>query len=149
MAVITNRICGVCPEAHHMAAAKAADAVGREGGGRGLPCKAHPHRRDAARAVVQRVLLHRPHNPLLRAGRTGLHHGTGCAGGGAQHPRRHPQGRAGGRRQGHPDAEVRPHGRRDDRRAEGASLHFHPGRRQPRHHRGTAPRDRGHGPVGD
>src|SRR3970040_2333065 len=25
--VITNRICGVCPEAHHMAAAKAADAV--------------------------------------------------------------------------------------------------------------------------
>ena len=29
MAVITNRICGVCPEAHHMAAAKAADAVYR------------------------------------------------------------------------------------------------------------------------
>lgn len=27
MAVITNRICGVCPEAHHMAAAKAADAA--------------------------------------------------------------------------------------------------------------------------
>ena len=27
MALITNRICGVCPEAHHMAAAKAADAV--------------------------------------------------------------------------------------------------------------------------
>jgi F420-non-reducing hydrogenase large subunit len=27
MAVITSRICGVCPEAHHMAAAKAADAV--------------------------------------------------------------------------------------------------------------------------
>src|SRR5512135_1200869 len=27
MAVITNRICGVCPEAQHMAAAKAADAV--------------------------------------------------------------------------------------------------------------------------
>ena len=27
MAVITNRICGVCPEAHHMAAAKATDAV--------------------------------------------------------------------------------------------------------------------------
>lgn len=29
MAIITNRICGVCPEAHHMAAAKAADAVYR------------------------------------------------------------------------------------------------------------------------
>ena len=27
MAVLVNRICGVCPEAHHMAAAKAADAV--------------------------------------------------------------------------------------------------------------------------
>jgi F420-non-reducing hydrogenase large subunit len=27
MAVITSRICGVCPEAHHMAATKAADAV--------------------------------------------------------------------------------------------------------------------------
>jgi F420-non-reducing hydrogenase large subunit len=27
MAILTNRICGVCPEAHHMAAAKAADAA--------------------------------------------------------------------------------------------------------------------------
>ena len=27
MATLTSRICGVCPEAHHMAAAKAADAV--------------------------------------------------------------------------------------------------------------------------
>ncbi|MBI3160135.1 MAG: Ni/Fe hydrogenase subunit alpha [Chloroflexi bacterium] len=27
MPILTNRICGVCPEAHHMAAAKAADAV--------------------------------------------------------------------------------------------------------------------------
>jgi hypothetical protein len=27
MPVITNRICGVCPEAHHMAAAKALDGV--------------------------------------------------------------------------------------------------------------------------
>ena len=27
MALLVNRICGVCPEAHHMAAAKAADAV--------------------------------------------------------------------------------------------------------------------------
>jgi F420-non-reducing hydrogenase large subunit len=27
MPVLTNRICGVCPEAHHMAAAKAGDAV--------------------------------------------------------------------------------------------------------------------------
>ncbi len=27
MPIITNRICGVCPEAHHMAAAKACDAV--------------------------------------------------------------------------------------------------------------------------
>ena len=27
MPTLTNRICGVCPEAHHLAAAKAADAV--------------------------------------------------------------------------------------------------------------------------
>src|SRR3990170_4445740 len=27
MPLLTNRICGVCPEAHHMASAKAADAV--------------------------------------------------------------------------------------------------------------------------
>ena len=27
MPLLTNRICGVCPEAHHMAAAKAGDAV--------------------------------------------------------------------------------------------------------------------------
>ena len=27
MPLLTNRICGVCPEAHHMAAAKAADMV--------------------------------------------------------------------------------------------------------------------------
>ena len=27
MPLLTNRICGVCPEAHHMAAAKAADAL--------------------------------------------------------------------------------------------------------------------------
>src|SRR5512136_863001 len=27
MPLLTSRICGVCPEAHHMAAAKAADAV--------------------------------------------------------------------------------------------------------------------------
>ena len=27
MPLLTNRICGVCPEAHHMAAAKATDAV--------------------------------------------------------------------------------------------------------------------------
>ena len=27
MPTLTNRICGVCPEAHHMASAKAADAV--------------------------------------------------------------------------------------------------------------------------
>ncbi len=29
MPALTNRICGVCPEAHHLAASKAADAVYR------------------------------------------------------------------------------------------------------------------------
>ena len=58
MAVITNRICGVCPEAHHMAAA--------QGCRRGLPRRAAAAGQDAARAALQRVLLHRPHHALLR-----------------------------------------------------------------------------------
>ena len=44
MAVITNRICGVCPEAHHMAAAKAADAV--------YHVEPPPTAQDAARAAL-------------------------------------------------------------------------------------------------
>ena len=86
MPLLTNRICGVCPEAHHMAAAKAADAV----------YHVDPPRtaQDAARTALQRLLLHRPHHPLLRPGWPRFRHGTGCAGGRAQHPGRDPQGRA-------------------------------------------------------
>ena len=141
MPLLTNRICGVCPEAHHMAAAKAAR--------RGLSRGSAAHGQDAARAAVQRILLHRPHHPLLCPGRPGFRHGTGCARCRAQHPRRDPQGGAGDRRQGHPDAQVRTHRRRDDRRAQGASLHLHPRRHDQRHHRGTAQRDRRDGTLGD
>ena len=141
MPLLTNRICGVCPEAHHMAAAKAADAV--------YHVESRPPAKKLRELLYMRLLLHRPHHPLLRPGRPGLHHGSGCPGCRAQHPGRHPQGRAGDRRQGHPDAQVRPHRRRDDRRAQGASLHLHPRRPDQGHHRRTAQGDREDGPLGD
>ena len=71
MPLLTNRICGVCPEAHHMAAAKAADMV--------------YHVDPPRTAKMLRELLysafyrHRPRHPLLCAGRPGFRHGTRCA----------------------------------------------------------------------
>ncbi len=115
MPLLTNRICGVCPEAHHMAAAKAADMV--------YHVDPPPHRQTAARAALQRLLLHRSHHALLRAGRPRFRHGPRRAGGRAEHPGRDPQGRAGDRRQGHPGPQERPPHRRDDRRPQGASRH--------------------------
>ncbi len=49
MPLLTNRICGVCPEAHHMAAAKAADAV--------YHVESASHGQEAARTALQRLLL--------------------------------------------------------------------------------------------
>jgi F420-non-reducing hydrogenase large subunit len=46
---ITNRICGVCPEAHHMAAAKALDPLDDDNVSAG-------YRRDITRAMVCRAL---------------------------------------------------------------------------------------------
>ena len=61
---LTDRICGVCPEAHHMAATKALDAR--------LPRRSAAHGQEAARAVLQHLLRHRPHHALLRPGRPRL-----------------------------------------------------------------------------
>ncbi len=93
MPLLTNRICGVCPEAHHMAAAKAADAV--------------YHVDPPRTAKMLRELLysaffvtdHATHFYAL-AGPDFIM-GPDDAGGRAQHPGRHPQGGAGDRRQGH------------------------------------------------
>ena len=97
MPQITSRICGVCPEAHHAAAAKAADAVynaADPGGRRGHPAPA-----------VQRLHGRRPRDALLRARRPGLHRRPRRARRRAQHHRRHQQGRPRARRQGHPHAQ--------------------------------------------
>ena len=61
---LTARICGVCPEAHHMAATKALDAR--------VPRRSAAGGQEAPRAVLQHLLRHRPHDALLRPGRAGL-----------------------------------------------------------------------------
>ncbi len=60
----------------------------RQGRRRGLPRRSAAARQAPARAPLQRLLLHRSHDPLLRARRARLHHGSGRAGRRAQHPRR-------------------------------------------------------------
>ena len=131
---LTARICGVCPEAHHMAATKALDArVSRRSAADG---------QEAPRAVLQHLLRHRPHDALLRPGRTGLRHGPGRPGRRAEHPGHHPQGRHGHCRQGAQDAPRRTSPDRNDRRPQGPSQ-LGPARRgQPRHQRGTTRRNR-------
>ena len=63
-----ERICGVCPEAHHMAATKAL--------GRRLSCRSAAGGQEAARIVLQHLLRHGPHHALLRTGRTRLRGGS-------------------------------------------------------------------------
>src|SRR5512139_2511648 len=64
---ITTRICGVCPEAHHMASVKAADAV--------YGVTPPPGGAQAPGAPLLRLLRRRPHDPLLRAGGARLRRG--------------------------------------------------------------------------
>ena len=141
MPTLTNRICGVCPEAHHMAAAKAADAV----------YHVDPPRtgQAPARAALQRLLRHRPHHPLLRPGRPRLRRRAGRPGGRAQHPGRPGQGRHGSRRQGHPGPQAGPQRHRDDRRPQDPPGHRGARRHDQGHHRGAARRDREDRPLVD
>ncbi len=140
MPLLTNRICGVCPEAHHMAAAKAADAV--------------YHVDPPRTAKMLRELLYfafyvtdhtthfyalggpdfvmGPDAPVAERNILGVIHKVGL----------------GDRRQGHPDAQGWSHRRRDHRRAQSPSMHIHPRRHDQRHHRRTAQRNRGDGQVG-
>ncbi|MCZ7554102.1 MAG: nickel-dependent hydrogenase large subunit [Anaerolineales bacterium] len=82
MPLLTNRICGVCPEAHHMAAAKAADAV--------YKVDPPPTAKKITRALIFGVLLYRSHNAFLRVSRTRFCHGTRRPDCPAQHPGHHP-----------------------------------------------------------
>ncbi len=104
---LTDRICGVCPEAHHMAA--------HQGPRRAVARRPASGGEETARADLQHLLRHRPHHPLLRPGRPGLHRRARCPGGRAQHPGRDPEGGHGRGRQGAQDAPRRPRPDPDDR----------------------------------
>ena len=64
LARITPRICGVCPEAHHMAAAKAIDAV--------FGVEPTPTGRKLRELLYNALLRRRPHDALLRPRRPRL-----------------------------------------------------------------------------
>jgi F420-non-reducing hydrogenase large subunit len=104
MALITNRICGVCPEAHNMAASKAADAV----------YKVNPPR---AGKMLRELL----YSAFYCADHTTHFYALGgpdfVMGPDAPVAERNILGVIGDWWQGHPDAQVWSHGRRDDRRA--------------------------------
>ncbi len=134
LARITPRICGVCPEAHHMAATKAIDDV--------FGVELAPTGAQAPRAALQRLLRHRPHHPLLRPRRPRLHHGPRLRPGQAQHPRRHQQGRPRDRRRGHQAARRRRRADQHDRRQADPPGLRPAGRREPGHH-GRAARPHG------
>ena len=74
MPQITQRICGVCPEAHHLASTKALDAL--------YHVDPPATGEKAPRASLQRFLCHRPYHAFLHSGRSGLCHGAGCTGSG-------------------------------------------------------------------
>ena len=132
MPVLTNRICGVCPEAHHMAAAKAADAVYDV---------APPPAGKKLRELLYSAFFFTDHTthfyilggpdfvmgpdaPVAERNILGVIRKVGLEIGAS-----------------HPGAEFRSHHRRNDRRPQGASGHRAPRRHEPRHHRG-ARRDR-------
>ena len=100
MPLLTNRICGVCPEAHHMAAAKAADAVYHVD---------PPRTAKKLRELLYSGFYFTDHTTHFYAlAGPDFVMGPDCASGRAQHPGRDSQGRVGDRRQGDPGAQVRP-----------------------------------------
>ena len=132
MPVLTNRICGVCPEAHHMAATKAADAVFhvdppppakklRELLYSAFYCTDHT---THFYALGGPDFVIGPDAPVAERNILGVIHKVGLEIGGKV-------------------IQMRKYGHtvdRDDRRPQGASLHLAPRRREPRHHRGAARR---------
>ena len=93
MPQITSRICGVCPTAHHMAATKALDAL--------YQVDPPPAAKKIRELVYSAFMVedHALHFYFL--GGPDFVVGPDAPGGRAQHPRRHRQGRRGGRQAGH------------------------------------------------
>ena len=138
---LTERICGVCPEAHHMAATKALDGVFHVD---------PPPAAKKLRELFYSIFFATDHTTHFYAlGRTGFRRRPDRADGRAEHPRRDQQGRHGDRRQGAQDAPRRPQADQDDGRPGGASQLGPARRRQPRHQRRAAQGDREAGPRRD
>ena len=140
MPLLTNRICGVCPEAHHMAAAKAVDAVYhvdipstakklRELLYMAFYCTDHT---THFYALGGPDFIMGPDAPVAERNILGVIHKVGLEIGGKVIQMR---------KYGHNVVE-------DHRRTQGASLHFHPRRPDQRHHRRTAQGNRDDGPLG-
>ena len=127
---LTARICGVCPEAHHMAATKALDAVFHVD-----PPPAAKKLRELFYSIFY-ATDHTTHfyalgGPDFVVGPTAPPAERNILGVVAE-------GRHGHRRQSAQDAPRRPPPDRDDRRPQGASQLGPARRRQPRHQRGAA-----------
>ena len=139
MPTLTNRICGVCPEAHHLAAAKAADAV------YGVD---PPRPAKLLRELLYCAFFVTDHTTHFYAlGGPDVIVGPGRPGRRSEHPRRHPQGRPRVRQPGDRDAPRRPPRDRADRRPADPPVHRGAGRADQGDHRGRARRDRGDRPL--
>ena len=84
---ITSRICGVCPEAHHLASTKTLDAV--------FHVDPPPTGEKTERATLQRLLRGGSHNTLLHPSRPRLRDGTLRPQSGTEHSRSHRESRPG------------------------------------------------------
>ena len=89
---ITTRICGVCPEAHHMASVKACDAV--------FNVEPPPAAKKLRELLYIGLLCGRSHSALLRPGRAGFRGRSRRAPGRAKYPGRGEESGAGSRPKG-------------------------------------------------
>ncbi len=131
---LTSRICGVCPEAHHLAATKALDAVFHVD---------PPPAAKKLRELFYSIFFATDHTTHFYAlGGPDFVCGPDAARR-AQHPGRGAAGGHGRGRQGAQDAPRRPCPHQDDRRPARASQLGPARRRQSRHQRRAAAGDRG------
>ena len=116
---------------------------GHQGARRRVPRRSAADGQEAPRAVLQHFLRHRPHHPLLRAGRARFRRRPDRPAGRTQHPGRGGQGRHGRGQARAQDAARRPRLDPDDGRPPRAPQLGPARRREPRHQRGAAQGNRG------
>ena len=131
---LTARICGVCPEAHHLAATKALDALFHVD---------PPPAAKKLRELFYSIFYATDHTTHFYAlGGPGLRRRPHGPAGPAEHSGRRGQGRHGRGQARLENAARRPRLDPDDGRPAGASQLGPARRSQPRHQRGTARRSR-------